>query len=79
MRLVSAYEDKMLNPHPFPFVYHHKIQEKIKRMRKNKNKKIVFPKDLLNSPRYHYMLKNKVKIEIGKLFFYTKSKILFRS
>ena len=24
VRLVSAYEDKMLNPHPFPFKYHHR-------------------------------------------------------
>ena len=24
VRLVSAYEDKMLNPHPFPYAYHHR-------------------------------------------------------
>ena len=60
VRLVSAYEDKMLNPHPFPYKYHHKIQEKIKQKRTNKKKTINFPKDLLTSQRYKYMLKNKV-------------------
>lgn len=60
VRLVSAYEDKMLNPHPFPFGYHHKIQEIIKTKRKNKDKKINFPKDLLNSVKYRQMLRNKV-------------------
>ena len=24
VRLVSAYEDKMLNPHPYPYAYHHR-------------------------------------------------------
>ena len=60
VRLVSAYEDKMLNPHPFPFNYHHKIQEQIKSRRQNKNKKIHFPKDLLNSAKYQHMLRNQV-------------------
>ena len=60
VRLVSAYEDKMLNPHPFPYKYHHQIQEKIKKRRTNKKKRINFPKDLLTSQRYKYMLKNKV-------------------
>ena len=62
VRLVSAYEDKMLNPHPFPYKYHHQIQEKIKKKRKNKKKTINFPKDILTSQRYKHMLKNKVRI-----------------
>ena len=45
---------------PFPFGYHHKIQEIIKSKRKNKDKRINFPKDLLNSVRYRQMLRNKV-------------------
>ena len=60
VRLVSAYEDKMLNPHPFPYNYHHKIQETIKRRRRNKKKTINFPKDLLNSQKYQQMLRRKV-------------------
>ena len=56
VRLVSAYEDKMLNPHPFPFAFHHKIQETIKARRTSKNKRISFPRDLLNSARYQHML-----------------------
>ena len=56
VRLVSAYEDKMLNPHPFPFAFHHKIQETIKKRRTSKNKRISFPRDLLNSARYQHML-----------------------
>ena len=27
VRLVSAYEDKMLNPHPFPYAYHHRQRQ----------------------------------------------------
>ena len=27
VRLVSAYEDKMLNPHPFPYAFHHRQGE----------------------------------------------------
>ena len=60
VRLVSAYEDKMLNPHPFPYNYHHKIQETIKKRRRNKQKTINFPKDLLNSKKYQQMLRRKV-------------------
>ena len=60
VRLVSAYEDKMLNPHPFPYNYHHKIQETIKKRRRNKQKTIHFPKDLLNSKKYQQMLRRKV-------------------
>ena len=60
VRLVSAYEDKMLNPHPFPYNYHHKIQETIKKRRRNKKKTINFPKDLLNSQKYQQMLRRKV-------------------
>ena len=63
VRLVSAYEDKMLNPHPFPFTYHHKIQETIKKRRRNKRiTTINFPKDLLNSPKYQQMLRKQVNI-----------------
>ena len=25
VRLVSAYEDKMLNPHPYPYAYHNRF------------------------------------------------------
>ena len=57
----------MLNPHPFPFGYHHKIQEKIKSGRKNKNKRINFPKDLLNSAKFQHMLRNKVSLTFNKL------------
>ena len=32
-RLVSAYEDKMLSPHPFPFKYHHQVQQEILKLR----------------------------------------------
>jgi len=61
VRLVSAYEDKMLNPHPFPYKYHHKVQEQIKeKIRINKKKRIFFPKDLLRSRRYQLMLRNQV-------------------
>ena len=64
MRLVSAYEDKMLNPHPFPFPYHHKIQQTIQKRRTNKNKRINFPPELLKSVRYRNMLRNKVGLSV---------------
>ena len=28
VRLVSAYEDKMLSPHPFPYAYHRRYEQK---------------------------------------------------
>merc|ERR1712032_663601 len=49
VRLVSAYEDKMLSPHPFPFAYHHRIQEEIKSARGGRKVEINFPEDLLHS------------------------------
>ena len=74
VRLVSAYEDKMLNPHPFPYNYHHKIQETIKKRRRNKKKTINFPKDLLNSQKYQQMLRRKVL----KVFPCTNIKLLLK-
>ena len=59
VRLVSAYEDKMLNPHPYPYELHHKIQQTIKR-RRTKNQTIQFPKELLKSKRYRFLLRKKV-------------------
>ena len=55
-RLKIWIQDKMLNPHPFPYKYHHMIQEKIKHRRVNKKKKIAFPKDLLKSKKYQVRL-----------------------
>jgi len=64
VRLVSAYEDKMLNPHPFPYKHHHRIQEKIKKRRTNKEAKITFPAELLNSKKYKTnLLKNRISLE----------------
>jgi len=60
VRLVSAYEDKMANPHPFPYKYHHSIQEEIKRKRKNKNQTIDFPQDLIKSKKYQRNLAKKL-------------------
>jgi len=60
VRLVSAYEDKMLNPHPFPYAYHHRVQEEIKSARAGKKVGINFPEDLLHSKRIQHMLNKKV-------------------
>ena len=60
VRLVSAYEDKMLNPHPYPYEHHHEIQQTIKR-RRTKNQTINFPKELLNSKPYKFLLRKKVR------------------
>ena len=77
VRLVSAYEDKMLNPHPFPYNYHHKIQETIKKRRRNKKKTINFPKDLLNSQKYQQMLRRQVlKIILHKHPFIITLKVI---
>ena len=59
VRLVSAYEDKMLNPHPYPYELHHKIQRNIKR-RRNKNQTIDFPKELLETKPFKILLRKKV-------------------
>jgi len=59
-RLVSAYEDKILNPAP-NLKYHKMIQGKIKGLRKEgKTYKIEFPKYLLAKEKYQRMLKRKV-------------------
>ncbi|XP_023341912.1 uncharacterized protein LOC111711722 [Eurytemora carolleeae] len=60
VRLVSAYEDKMLNPHPFPYRFHHSVQEQIKKRRRNNKKKIAFPKEILQSKKYQLMLRRNV-------------------
>ena len=76
VRLVSAYEDKMLNPHPFPYAYHHRqgqnidleaqcksrIQEEIKSARAGRKVRINFPQDLLHSKRIQHMLNRKVPL-----------------
>ena len=60
-RLVSAYEDKMLNPRP-GMEYHKTVQEEIKSRRgKTLEHKIVFPKHLLMTERYQLMLRKKVR------------------
>lgn len=58
-RLVSAYEDKMLNPKPL-LEYHKTVQNEIKKRRtKSKEIKFVFPKHLLESEKYQLLLKRK--------------------
>jgi len=42
----------MLNPHPFPYRFHHSVQEQIKKRRRNNKKKIAFPKEILQSKKY---------------------------
>jgi len=59
VRLVSAYEDKMLNPHPFPYAYHHRVQEEIKSARGGRQVQISFPDDVLHSGRLQHMLETK--------------------
>jgi len=60
IRLVSAYEDKMLNPRP-GLEYHKNVQTDIKRKRrKNENYEIVFPKHLLIEEKYQIMMRKKV-------------------
>ena len=62
-RLVSAYEDKMLNPKP-RLDYHKTVQKEIKsrRMRlKLKTRNFTFPSYLLKTEKFQRMLKRKVK------------------
>jgi len=66
VRLVSAYEDKMLNPHPFPYAYHHRVQEEIKSGRGGRKVEIDYPEDLLQSKRIRHLLKKKV-VTMGEL------------
>ena len=62
IRLVSAYEDKMLNPMP-GLEYHKNVQADIKRKRrKNENYEIVFPKHLLMEEKYQIMMRKKVNL-----------------
>ena len=62
IRLVSAYEDKMLNPRP-GLKYHKTVQEEIKRRRgKDEEHRIVFPRHLLMTEMYQLMLRKKVKL-----------------
>jgi len=58
-RLVSAYEDKILNPRPV-IEFHEKVQAEIKSRRRNDEKyKIVFPEHLLLSKQYQRWLRRK--------------------
>jgi len=61
-RLVSAYEDKMLNPKPL-LDYHKTVQNEIKsrRMRlKLKTRNFTFPSYLLETEKFQLMLKRKI-------------------
>ena len=65
VRLVSAYEDKILNPRT-GLEYHRKVQEEIRKKRvKNEEHRIVFPEYLLVTDMYKRMLKTKVKQNIN--------------
>ena len=61
-RLVSAYEDKILNPQPH-FQYHVKVQKQIKERRKGDDVKIDFPEDLLKE-KFAKKFKGKVEKSI---------------
>ena len=62
VRLVSAYEDKMLNPRPV-LEYHKMIQTEIKKKRgKDEEHRIEFPEHLLMSEMYKKMIKKKVTL-----------------
>lgn len=67
VRLVSAYEDKMLSPHPFPYAYHHRVQEEIKSARGERQVRISFPEDVLQSGRLQKMLQSKAVTMEGLL------------
>ena len=54
----------MLNPHPYPYEQHHKIQRTIKRWR-TKNQTINFPTELLNSNPYKFLLRKKVSSNVS--------------
>jgi len=59
-RLVSAYEDKMLNPKPL-LEYHKTVQNEIKSRRgKAIEHKLIFPAHLLETEKYQLMLKRKI-------------------
>ena len=63
-RLVSAYEDKMLNPKPL-LKYHKSVQNEIKKRRaKPEESNFVFPNHLLFSEKYQLLLKRKVSWNI---------------
>ena len=63
-RLVSAYEDKILNPRPV-MKFHEKVQAEIKkRRRKGEVHKIVFPEHLLQSEQYQRWLRRKVHAKL---------------
>ena len=59
-RLVSVYEDKILNPEPL-LEYHKTVQKEIKSRRgKTSEQKFLFPTHLLETEKYRLMLKRKV-------------------
>ena len=60
VRLVSAYEDKILNPQPH-FQYHVTVQREIKERRNKTDLKIDFPEDLFNE-KFATKFKGKVHI-----------------
>lgn len=65
VRLVSAYEDKILNPRT-GLEYHRKVQKEIRKKRvKDEEHRIVFPEYLLLTDKYKGMLKRKVKQTIN--------------
>ena len=67
VRLVSAYEDKILNPRT-GLEYHRKVQEDIKKKRvKDEDHRIVFPNYLLQTEHYKRMLETKVKQNTRKV------------
>ena len=61
-RLVSAYEDKMLNPRP-KLEFHKNVQEQIRNARKEPESfSIEFPEYLLRKEKYQIMLRRKVSL-----------------
>ena len=59
-RLVSVYEDKILNPEPL-LEYHKKVQSEIKSRRgKTSEPRLLFPAHLLETEKYQLMLQRKV-------------------
>merc|ERR1711892_1254136 len=59
-RLVSVYEDKILNPEPL-LEYHKTVQKEIKSRRgKTSEQKFLFPAHLLETEKYRLMLKRKI-------------------
>ena len=93
VRLVSAYEDKMLNPHPFPYAYHRRqrqnrfdtnqcnvrVQEEIRSTRGGRKVVINFPEDLLHGQRIQHLLKKKAgAIQCGQQGYCSVFENLFR-